>query len=76
MSIAVAGPEILGNATKSQAAPLEIVAQQFATYFDVTIDVPTLVALLVCLIPNTIGALLAAIGIAGIARPLHRSTPE
>jgi K+-transporting ATPase ATPase B chain len=39
-----------------------------ATYFDVTIDVPTLVALLVCLIPTTIGALLAAIGIAGIAR--------
>ncbi len=39
-----------------------------ATYFDVTIDVPTLVALLVCLIPTTIGALLAAIGIAGMAR--------
>lgn len=39
-----------------------------AKYFDVTIDVPTLVALLVCLIPTTIGALLAAIGIAGIAR--------
>ena len=36
-----------------------------AQYFDVTIDVPTLVALLVCLIPTTIGALLAAIGIAG-----------
>ena len=27
-----------------------------ALYFDVTIDVPTLVALLVCLIPTTIGA--------------------
>jgi potassium-transporting ATPase ATP-binding subunit len=39
-----------------------------AQYFDVTIDVPTLVALLVCLIPTTIGALLAAIGIAGMAR--------
>jgi K+-transporting ATPase ATPase B chain len=39
-----------------------------AQYFNVTIDVPTLVALLVCLIPTTIGALLAAIGIAGIAR--------
>lgn len=38
------------------------------TYFDVRIDVPTLVALLVCLIPTTIGALLAAIGIAGMAR--------
>ncbi len=39
-----------------------------AQYFDVTIDVPTLVALLVCLIPTTIGALLAAIGIAGMAQ--------
>jgi K+-transporting ATPase ATPase B chain len=38
------------------------------TYFGVQIDVPTLVALLVCLIPTTIGALLAAIGIAGMAR--------
>jgi potassium-transporting ATPase ATP-binding subunit len=33
-------------------------------------DVPTLVALLVCLIPTTIGALLAAIGIAGMDRAL------
>ncbi|MEX0777172.1 MAG: potassium-transporting ATPase subunit KdpB [Phycisphaeraceae bacterium] len=39
-----------------------------ATFFGVQIDVPTLVALLVCLIPTTIGALLAAIGIAGMAR--------
>ncbi|MGE4003367.1 MAG: potassium-transporting ATPase subunit KdpB, partial [Planctomycetaceae bacterium] len=39
-----------------------------ARFFDVTIDVPTLVALLVCLIPTTIGALLSAIGIAGMAR--------
>ena len=34
-------------------------------------DVPTLVALLVCLIPTTIGALLAAIGIAGMDRALQ-----
>jgi K+-transporting ATPase ATPase B chain len=33
-------------------------------------DVPTLVALLVCLIPTTIGGLLAAIGIAGMDRAL------
>ena len=32
---------------------------------------PTLVALLVCLIPTTIGALLAAIGIAGMDRALR-----
>ncbi len=41
-------------------------------YFDSAhpLDIPTLVALLVCLIPTTIGALLAAIGIAGMDRAL------
>lgn len=39
-------------------------------YFGVEIPVPTLVALLVCLIPTTIGALLAAIGLAGMDRAL------
>src|SRR5262249_9958525 len=34
-------------------------------------DIPTLVALLVCLIPTPIGALLAAIGIAGMDRALR-----
>ena len=34
-------------------------------------DVPTLIALVVCLIPTTIGALLAAIGIAGMDRALQ-----
>jgi potassium-transporting ATPase ATP-binding subunit len=34
-------------------------------------DVPTLVALIVCLIPTTIGALLSAIGIAGMDRALR-----
>jgi K+-transporting ATPase ATPase B chain len=38
------------------------------TYFDTRIDLVTLVALLVCLIPTTIGALLSAIGIAGMTR--------
>ncbi len=33
-------------------------------------DVPTLIALLVCLIPTTIGARLVAIGIAGMDRAL------
>ena len=41
-----------------------------AQYFGLTLDIPTLVALLVCLIPTTIGALLAAIGIAGMDRAL------
>jgi len=39
-------------------------------FFGVKIPVPTLVALLVCLIPTTIGALVAAIGIAGMDRAL------
>ncbi len=38
------------------------------SYFGTRIDVATLVALLVCLIPTTIGALLSAIGIAGMTR--------
>ncbi len=44
--------------------------EPMARYFDAHLDVPTLVALLVCLIPTTIGALLAAIGIAGMDRAL------
>ncbi|MFA6100583.1 MAG: potassium-transporting ATPase subunit KdpB [Victivallaceae bacterium] len=39
-------------------------------FFGTVIPVPTLVALLVCLIPTTIGALLSAIGIAGMDRAL------
>ncbi|AUZ88482.1 potassium-transporting ATPase subunit KdpB [Arthrobacter sp. MDT1-48-3] len=39
-----------------------------ASSSDVTVSVPVLVALLVCLIPTTIGALLSAIGIAGMDR--------
>lgn len=37
-------------------------------YFGVETDLTTLVSLLVCLIPTTIGALLSAIGIAGMGR--------
>jgi K+-transporting ATPase ATPase B chain len=39
-------------------------------YFGVELPIPTLIALLVCLIPTTIGALLAAIGLAGMDRAL------
>lgn len=39
-------------------------------YFGVVLPIPTLIALLVCLIPTTIGALLAAIGLAGMDRAL------
>ena len=42
--------------------------QPFAIYSGSAVDVTTLVALLVCLIPTTIGGLLSAIGIAGMDR--------
>lgn len=40
----------------------------FSTYSGVQIPVSTMIALLVCLIPTTIGGLLSAIGIAGMDR--------
>jgi K+-transporting ATPase ATPase B chain len=57
--------------------PMALNAEQYMTALNGTTvkslgtDVPTLVALLVCLIPTTIGALLAAIGIAGMDRALR-----
>ncbi|MFD9625754.1 potassium-transporting ATPase subunit KdpB [Peribacillus muralis] len=39
-----------------------------ASYIKITLPIATLVALLVCLIPTTIGGLLSAIGIAGMDR--------
>lgn len=45
----------------------------FASYMDVTISIPILIALLVCLMPTTIGGLLPAIGIAGMDRLLSHN---
>jgi K+-transporting ATPase ATPase B chain len=45
----------------------------FALYSDTTLSVTTLIALLVALIPTTIGALLSAIGIAGMDRLVRRN---
>ncbi|MGE3191586.1 MAG: potassium-transporting ATPase subunit KdpB, partial [Vicinamibacterales bacterium] len=45
-----------------------VTLQPFARFFGAAVPVPVLVALLVCLIPTTIGALLSAIGIAGMDR--------
>ena len=45
----------------------------YAAYAGVTISVTVLVALLVCLIPTTIGGLLSAIGIAGIDRLVQKN---
>jgi K+-transporting ATPase ATPase B chain len=45
----------------------------FSNYMGVAISIPILVALLVCLMPTTIGALLPAIGIAGMDRLLEHN---
>jgi K+-transporting ATPase ATPase B chain len=50
-----------------------VTLQPFATYAGTSVTITVLIALLVCLIPTTIGALLSAIGIAGIDRLLQRN---
>ncbi len=50
-----------------------ITLQAFAGYSGLTIAVPVLLALLVCLMPTTIGGLLPAIGIAGMDRLLQHN---
>jgi potassium-transporting ATPase ATP-binding subunit len=50
-----------------------VTLQPFAMFANAEQTVPILVALLVCLIPTTIGALLSAIGIAGMDRLVRRN---
>ncbi len=50
-----------------------VTLQPFATYSGTSIGIPVLVALLVCLIPTTIGGLLSAIGIAGMDRVIQQN---
>ena len=50
-----------------------VTLQPFALYAGTSVTITVLIALLVCLIPTTIGALLSAIGIAGIDRLLQRN---
>ncbi|HWW52356.1 MAG TPA: potassium-transporting ATPase subunit KdpB [Acidimicrobiales bacterium] len=50
-----------------------VTLQPFAVYSNATQPITVLVALLVCLIPTTIGALLSAIGIAGMDRLVQRN---
>ncbi len=45
----------------------------FGSYAGINFTIPVLVALLVCLIPTTIGGLLSAIGISGIDRLIRRN---
>src|SRR5579863_10349503 len=53
--------------------PVVVVLQPFGNYAGATVSVVILVSLLVCLIPTTIGALLSAIGIAGMDRLVQRN---
>ncbi|HUJ09805.1 MAG TPA: potassium-transporting ATPase subunit KdpB [Verrucomicrobiae bacterium] len=50
-----------------------VTLKPFGIYSNAVFSVPVLVALLVCLIPTTIGGLLSAIGIAGMDRVLQRN---
>ncbi len=47
--------------------------QPFAVYSGTSVSIPVLIALLVCLIPTTIGGLLSAIGIAGMDRMIQQN---
>ena len=53
--------------------PVVVVLQPFGEFAGATVSVIVLIALLVCLIPTTIGALLSAIGIAGMDRLVQRN---
>jgi len=50
-----------------------VTLEPFARYSGGSVPVPVLVALLVCLIPTTIGGLLSAIGIAGMDRLIQHN---
>ncbi len=50
-----------------------VTLKPFGIYSGVSFSVPVLIALLVCLIPTTIGGLLSAIGISGIDRLIRRN---
>jgi K+-transporting ATPase ATPase B chain len=50
-----------------------VTLRPFGAYAETTFPIPVLIALLVCLIPTTIGALLSAIGISGIDRMIRRN---
>jgi potassium-transporting ATPase ATP-binding subunit len=53
--------------------PVVVTLQPFGRFAGASVSVVILVALLVCLIPTTIGALLSAIGIAGMDRLVQRN---
>ncbi len=53
--------------------PVVVTLEAFGHYSGASVSVVVLISLLVCLIPTTIGALLSAIGIAGMDRLVQRN---
>ena len=53
--------------------PVVVVLEPFGAYAHGSVSIVVLIGLLVCLIPTTIGALLSAIGIAGMDRLVQRN---
>ncbi|MEN6290964.1 MAG: potassium-transporting ATPase subunit KdpB, partial [Methanobacterium sp.] len=65
--------EILLVALTGLFITVVITLTAISNYMGVTISIPILIALLVCLMPTTIGGLLPAIGIAGMDRLLQHN---
>ena len=65
--------EILLIALTGLFITVVITLTAFSNYMGVSISIPILIALLVCLMPTTIGGLLPAIGIAGMDRLLQHN---
>ena len=66
LNILIAGLSLVFLAVAATLRPL-------ATYADTAVSITVIIALLVALIPTTIGALLSAIGIAGMDRLVQRN---
>jgi len=66
LNILIAGLSVVFLAVAATLRPL-------ATYADTPVSITVIIALLVALIPTTIGALLSAIGIAGMDRLVQRN---
>ncbi|HMK54157.1 MAG TPA: potassium-transporting ATPase subunit KdpB, partial [Methanobacteriaceae archaeon] len=65
--------EILLIALTALFIAVVVTLPAFANYMGISMSIPILIALLVCLMPTTIGALLPAIGIAGMDRLLQHN---
>lgn len=65
--------EILLVALTIMFAIVVITFDFFASYMDVSVSIPVLISLFVCLVPTTIGGLLPAIGIAGMDRLIRKN---